>query len=85
MSELTEKHPELPHVMFAGLGRGFAATASACPANRADAETTEASMKLRIIVVCMCVREVKFVRRVGVIRFVWLYVAYVFALNNVTR
>ena len=49
MTDPKEKQPELPQVMFAGLGRGFAATASAFPANKAEAVTTEARMKSRMV------------------------------------
>ena len=45
-----EKQPESPQVMFVGFGRGFAATASACLANKAEAVTTEAKMKSRMVV-----------------------------------
>jgi hypothetical protein len=50
----TDRQPELPQVMFAGLGRGLAATASACPANKAEAVTAEASRRLCIVESCQC-------------------------------
>jgi hypothetical protein len=50
--EPTEKQPDVPQVIFAGLGRGLAATASAWPANKAEAVATEVSRNLCIVDVC---------------------------------
>src|SRR5690242_17244696 len=55
LNDPTEKHPESPQVMLTGLGRGLAATASACLANRTEAVAAEARRKSRMtMVVYVC-------------------------------
>ena len=48
LREPTEKQPEVPHVIVAGLGRGLAATASTDVANRVEAVATDARRRSRM-------------------------------------